>query len=99
VIELFRVRRMIADQLDRDRKCARHVLIVGKPLIVAVQLMVQRAGAKNLGLQRNADGNLLLLAHYRYLGVTFCIVILTMRTDRLGGVYPITFSALRHAAA
>jgi hypothetical protein len=99
VIELLCIGAVLADQLDGDRKSARHILIVREALVVAIHLIVKGAGSQYLRLQRYVDGNRLFFAHCRYLSVTLRTIILTMRADRLGGVYPTTFSALRHAAA
>src|ERR1700694_5314877 len=61
--------------------------------------MVNGTVFEDLRFQRNADGNLLLLAHARHPHLTLRTVVFAMRTWRGGGAHPTTLSALRQAAA
>src|ERR1700730_2028130 len=61
--------------------------------------MVNGAVFEHLRLQRNTDGDLLLLAHAPHPHLTLRTVVFAMRTWRGGGAQPTTLSALRQAAA
>jgi hypothetical protein len=97
--KFFCVRLMLVDQFDGDSEGARHVCVVGGLFVVAIQLIVDGADFECLRLQRDADGNLLPLAHGHYPHLTLRTVVLAMRNCRLGATHPITFSARRQAAA
>jgi hypothetical protein len=90
---------VLPDEFNGNGECARHIFVIRRLFVVAVQLVVNGAGFEHLRLQRDADGNLLLLAHCRYPHLTLRTVVLAMRTCRGGGAHPTTLSALRQAAA
>jgi hypothetical protein len=99
MLELLCKRLVLSDQFDRDRERARHILIVGERLIVAIDVIVHGTDLEDLGLQRDADGNFLFLAHHGFPQLTLRTVVLATRYCRPVGAHPMTFSARRHAAA
>jgi hypothetical protein len=104
VVEFLGVRLMLVHQFEGDRESARHVLIIGLLLVVAVQLIVDGTGLEYLRLQCNADGNFFFFAHGHQLhladrrGLTLRKVVLPA-TRRRDGRHPTTLSARRQALA
>src|SRR5450432_2353516 len=66
VMELLRIGCVLTHEFDGHRERACHIFILGESIIVEVQLIVQRASLEHLSLQRDADRNLLFLAHFQY---------------------------------
>ena len=101
VVKLHRIGLMLTHEFDGDRECARHIFILGEFIVVAVQVIVQGTGLEHLRLERDADGNLLLLAQFQDPVFTWNVVLVARprRLLRTGGTQPTTLSALRQATA
>jgi hypothetical protein len=97
VMELLRKRRVLVDELDGHRERSRHAFIVRAGVIVAIELMMDRADFEYVSLQGDADGNLFpahdRAHHFDLWGTGRSFPMLRP------GMQPTTLSALRHAAA